>query len=71
MATNRHSQNSAADWLPPNPSQSPSKRYWEVITDIMETVPQAEWENIPHDGSINYRHYLYGHAKVQPGKTVE
>jgi hypothetical protein len=38
---------------------------WEVLNELAESIPQEELDKIPHDGSINYRHYLYGHPKVE------
>ena len=47
-------------------SQKPTdvKALHEFFRKIRESVPESEWENIPKDGSINYKHYLYGHPKV-------
>ncbi len=36
---------------------------WEMVKDIIEEVPKEEWDKLPTDGSINYKHYLYGHKK--------
>ncbi|MCY4474352.1 MAG: antitoxin family protein [Chloroflexi bacterium] len=36
----------------------------ERFRKIRESVPESAWENVPKDGSINYKHYLYGHPKV-------
>ena len=36
----------------------------EMFRMIRESVPESAWENVPRDGSINYKHYLYGHPKV-------
>ncbi len=36
----------------------------EFSRKIRESVPESAWENVPRDGSINYKHYLYGHPKV-------
>ena len=36
----------------------------KTFRKIRESVPESEWENVPKDGSINYKHYLYGHPKV-------
>jgi hypothetical protein len=33
---------------------------------IQAEVPTAEWDKLPHDGSINHDHYLYGASKVEP-----
>ena len=36
----------------------------ETIKKIRESVPDSAWDNVPRDGSINYKHYLYGWPKV-------
>lgn len=36
---------------------------WEAITAISSEIPSAEWMKVPDDGSINYKHYLYGAPK--------
>lgn len=42
-------------------SQSVTKRpIWEVVAEVGAQIPDEEWENVPSDASINYRHYLYG-----------
>ena len=35
-----------------------------MIREIHESIPDSAWDNVPTDGSINYKHYLYGHPKV-------
>jgi hypothetical protein len=37
----------------------------ERIKEIQSEVPAAEWDKLPHDGSINHDHYLYGAPKVE------
>jgi hypothetical protein len=32
---------------------------------IQSQVPVEEWDKLPHDGSINHDHYLYGSPKVE------
>ena len=34
------------------------------LRKIRESVPASAWDGVPKDGSINYKHYLYGHPKV-------
>lgn len=36
----------------------------EMFRKIRESVPDSAWENVPRDGAKNYKHYLYGHPKV-------
>ena len=35
------------------------------VKERQKNVPPEERANLPRDGSINYRHYLYGHPKVE------
>jgi len=37
----------------------------ERVKEIQAQVPTEEWEKLPHDGSINHDHYLYGSPKVE------
>ena len=42
-----------------------AKPIWEVIAEIGESIPAEEWAKVPTDGAMNYKHYLYGHAKKE------
>jgi hypothetical protein len=42
-----------------------AKPIWKVAEEIGRSVPSADWEKVPKDGSINLDHYLYGHPKVR------
>lgn len=35
------------------------------VEEIQAEVPPEEWDKLPHDGSINHDHYLYGLPKVE------
>lgn len=35
------------------------------VEAIQAQVPPEEWDKLPHDGSINHDHYLYGAPKVE------
>jgi len=37
----------------------------EKVKQIQAQVPAEEWHKLPHDGSINHDHYLYGLPKVE------
>ena len=37
----------------------------ERVKEIQAQVPAEEWDKLPHDGSINHDHYLYGSPKVE------
>lgn len=39
--------------------------FLEAIKKIQAEVPPEEWEKLPHDGSINHDHYLYGSPKIE------
>ncbi|MDE2940152.1 MAG: DUF104 domain-containing protein [Chloroflexota bacterium] len=34
-----------------------------MMEKIWESLPEGVLENLPTDGSINYKHYLYGNPK--------
>ena len=34
------------------------------LRKIRESVPASAWDGVPTDGAKNYKHYLYGHPKV-------
>jgi hypothetical protein len=40
---------------------------WELILDRAHKIPEEEMDRVPHDGSVNHDHYLYG----APKKEVE
>jgi hypothetical protein len=37
----------------------------ERVKEIQAQVPTEEWDKLPHDGSINHDHYLYGAPKIE------
>ena len=39
------------------------KPIWEIAEEIAAEIPDEMWAELPRDGSINYKHYLYGHPK--------
>ena len=41
-----------------------AKPIWEIAAEIGARIPPEEKARMPHDGSINYKHYLYGSPKV-------
>ena len=34
--------------------------FWRKVLEHSSQVPEEAWERVPTDGSINYRHTLYG-----------
>jgi len=38
---------------------------WEQIEELVRDIPDEELDRIPHDGSINHDHYLYGAPKKE------
>ena len=42
---------------------TPTKTIWQEIREIVQDVPDEEWERLPRDGSANIDHYLYGALK--------
>ena len=47
---------------PPDPNEP---TLWERIEAISKSV---DWSDVPTDASLNFRHYLYGHPKVEDEK---
>ena len=43
-----------------NPAVKP---IWEIAAEIGSEIPSEEKARLPRDGSINYKHYLYGAPK--------
>jgi hypothetical protein len=43
--------------------QADDKSLWEVIDDIMESVPEEVLSSFPKDGAEQHDHYLYGSPK--------
>ncbi|MDE2938833.1 MAG: antitoxin family protein [Chloroflexota bacterium] len=37
----------------------------ETIDRLREPIGQDDWDGIPTDGAKNYRHYRYGHPRVE------
>jgi len=35
-----------------------------MVERLRESMGEDEWDGVPTDGSLNYRHYLYGHPKA-------
>ena len=37
----------------------------EMFDRLRNSVPPEAWDEMPTDGARNYKHYLYGHPKVE------
>ncbi len=48
-----------------------AKPIWETAAEIGAEIPAEEKARVPHDGSINYKHYLYGAPKVEVPKELK
>jgi hypothetical protein len=48
------------------------KPIWQIAAEIAAEIPDEECDKVPHDGSINYKHYLYGNPKqpVEPASRA-
>src|SRR5438045_7195332 len=51
--------------LPEISAEDRKRPIWEVLIERAQQVPEEELDKIPHDGSINHDHYLYGAPKKQ------
>lgn len=45
--------------------EKPADSLLAMLEEIWESLPEEVLENLPTDGSINYRHYLYGGPKEE------
>ena len=56
----------AADSFSESPSGSDDGEHplLQRLRKIRESVPASAWDGVPTDGAKNYKHYLYGHPKV-------
>jgi hypothetical protein len=62
-ATSPGQQNATPDQTPSTSSEPAKRPIWEIVADIGAQIPEVEWEKVPPDASINYKHYLYGAPK--------
>lgn len=37
----------------------------ERVQELQKSMPPEELDGVPSDGAKNYKHYLYGHPKVE------
>ncbi len=49
---------------------APATPIWKRAAALGAAVPAEERANLPHDGSVNYEHYLY-QAPAQPAPSAE
>ncbi len=47
------------------PPGAPQESLVEMFDRLKESVPSDAWDDMPTDGAKNYRHYLYGHPRVE------
>ena len=53
---------SIADAPPPGQAR---ESIAEMFERLRKSVPPEAWDTMPTDGAKNYKHYLYGHPKVE------
>ncbi|MCY4575941.1 MAG: antitoxin family protein [Chloroflexi bacterium] len=37
----------------------------ERVKELQESMPPEEFDGVPSDGAKNFKHYLYGHPRVE------
>ncbi len=47
------------------PSASPGQSIPKMFEKIHKSAPEGTWDDVPTDGAVNYKHYLYGRPKVE------
>jgi hypothetical protein len=63
MKASAGQQNPTSDQAPSNASEPAQRPIWEIVADIGAQISDVEWEKVPTDASINYKHYLYSAPK--------
>jgi hypothetical protein len=61
-STGQH--NAASEREASDLSDQVKRPIWEIVAEIGAQISDEEWEKVPSDGSINYKHYLYGSPKT-------
>ena len=46
-----------------SPPSSSGQSILKMFEKIHKSAPEGTWDDVPTDGSINYKHYLYGYPK--------
>ena len=46
-----------------SPPSSSGQSILKMFEKIHKSAPEGTWDDVPKDGSINYKHYLYGYPK--------
>ncbi|MFM7711297.1 MAG: hypothetical protein ACKO7A_00710 [Microcystis sp.] len=46
----------------PLPSPQNNKPIWEIADEIIATIPEESFDQIPTDAAANLDHYLYGNS---------
>lgn len=60
----RRQQVKAQEPTTSTPQTSGILEFLRQVEAIQAQVPAEEWDKLPHDGSINHDHYLYGSPRV-------
>jgi len=44
-----------------HPKETNAQRpIWETVAELGSQISDDDWEKVPDDSSINYKHHLYG-----------
>ena len=41
-------------------SKANARPIWETVAEIGAQISNEDWERVPDDSSINFKHHLYG-----------
>ena len=47
------------------PGEAHGESLLEMFARLRKSVPAGAWDEMPIDGAQNYKHYLYGHPKIE------
>ncbi len=49
------------------PNYSAGRSVMKMFEELRSAYPDETWDDLPADGAINYKHYLYGWPKEEEG----
>jgi hypothetical protein len=63
ISSSKHHDETTQSAEPSTQTSRIKRPIWEVVAEIGAKIPDEEWAKVPDDGSMNYKHYLYGVPK--------
>lgn len=60
MATAIKSKRNSPSQLEHPQETNAERPIWETVAELGSQISDDEWDKVPDDSSVNYKHYLYG-----------